>query len=219
MSHSEKIVAVIPAYNEGKTIGTVVRGLLPYASAIVVVDDHSSDNTGEEARRAGATVLRNDPNKGYDGAINEGFKEAVRLGADIIFTFDADGEHDAKDVPRLLAPIFAGTADIVLSQRPGSRHWGEWIFALYTRLRFNIPDPLSGMKAYRRSVYDAIGFFDSLHSIGTELSIRGIKKGFRTALVPITLHERSAGDHSRFYALNLKGNLKMLRALWRILFI
>lgn len=212
-------MAVIPAYNEGKTIGAVVRGLLPHASTVIVVDDHSSDNTGEEARRAGAVVLRNDPNKGYDGAINEGFKEVARLGADIIFTFDADGEHDTNDVPRLLAPILAGDADIVLSQRPGSRHWGERIFALYTWLRFNIPDPLSGMKAYRRSVYDAVGFFDSVSSIGTELSIRSIKKGFRTALVPIVLHERTLGDRSRFYVLNLKGSLKILRALWRIFFI
>lgn len=219
MLHSENVLAVIPAYNEGKTIGAVVRGLLLHTSTIIVVDDHSSDNTGEEARRAGAVVLRNDPNLGYDGTINEGFKEAARLGADVIFTFDADGEHDTNDVPRILAPIFSGTADIVLSQRPGSRHWGERTFALYTRLRFNIPDPLSGMKAYRRTVYDAVGFFDSVRSIGTELAIRGIKKGFRSALVPITLHERIAGDTSRFYVLNLTGNLKILRALWRILFI
>lgn len=219
MSHSEKIVAVIPAYNEGRTIGAVVRGLLPRVTEVIVVDDSSSDVTIEEARRAGASVLRHERNQGYDQTVNDGFREAARRGADIFLTFDADGEHDANDIPRVLTPILVGKADIVLSQRRGRRHWGERLFALYTRLRFNIPDPLSGMKAYRRNVYDAVGFFDSVHSIGTELSIRGIKRGFRSALVPITLHERVLDDHSRFYAFNLKGNLKILRALWRILFI
>ncbi|MFZ3043658.1 MAG: glycosyltransferase family 2 protein [Minisyncoccia bacterium] len=219
MSHSEKIVAVIPAYNEAKTIGTVVQELLSHVSEVVVVDDCSKDATSEEARAAGAVVLRHERNQGYDRSINDGFAEAAKRDATMFLTFDADGEHDANDVSRLLAPLLASTVDIVLSQRPGSRHWGERVFALYTRLRFAIPDPLSGMKAYRREVYDAVGFFDSVSSIGTELAIRGIKKGFRTALIPITLHERVAGDRSRFYALNLKGNLRILRALWRVMFI
>ncbi len=218
MSHSEKIIAVIPAHNEGQTVGKVVSSLLPHVSAVVVVDDYSSDITGNEAKKAGAIVLRNDPNKGYDGTINEGFKEAARQGADIIFTFDADGEHDTKDVPRLLAPILSGDADIVLSQRPGSRHWGESIFAFYTRVRFGIPDPLSGMKAYRRSVYDSVGFFDSVSSVGTELMLRGVKKGYRLAFVPIALHARLDGS-SRFYSRSFRANLKILRALQRILFI
>lgn len=219
MSPSEKVIAVIPAYKEGKTVGAVVRALAPHVSETIVIDDHSPDNTGDEAASAGAIVLRNEQNKGYDGSLNAGFAEAARRGADIIVTLDADGEHDANDIPRVVAPILEDRTDIVLSQRPGSRHWGERIFALYTRLRYNIPDPLSGMKAYRRSVYDAVGFFDSVRSIGTELAIRGIKKGFRTALVPIILHERPAGDTSRFYTFNFRGNLKILRALWRILFI
>ncbi len=109
---------------------------------------------------------------------------------DIILTFDADGEHDAADVPRLIAPIAEDSADIVAGQRPRMADFGEKIFACYTRLRYGIADPLCGLKAYRRSVYDAVGQFDTVQSIGTELMIKGLRKNFRLALVPIALHRR-----------------------------
>lgn len=218
MSHSEKIVAVIPAYNEAKTVGAVVRGLLPYVTEIVVVDDCSRDATSEEARAAGAIVVRHEHNQGYDKTINDGFAEAAQRDASIIITFDADGEHDAKDVPQVLAPLLAGSADMVAGQRSHTTHFGEKVFALYTGLRYGLHDPLCGLKAYRREVYDAVGFFDSVSSIGTELMLRGAKKGFHLALVPITLHTR-VDDNSRFYARRFRANLKILRALWRILFM
>ncbi|MCX6787591.1 MAG: glycosyltransferase family 2 protein [Candidatus Kaiserbacteria bacterium] len=218
MSHSEKIVAVIPAYNEAKTINAVVRGLLPHVTEVVVIDDCSKDATSEEAHTAGATVIRHEHNQGYDQTLNDGFTEAVRRGADIIITFDADGEHDANDVPRIVAPILAGRADMVAGQRPRILHIAEKIFAVYTAARYGLKDPLCGLKAYRRSVYDSIGFFDSVSSIGTELMLRGVKKGYRLALVPIALHTR-VGNSSRFYAQSVRANLKILRAMQRILFI
>ena len=215
---SPNIIAVVPAYNESKTIGTQVISLTPTVSRVIVVDDHSMDGTAETAEDAGAFVLRHTKNAGYDASLNDGFRVAAGMGADIIFTFDADGEHSAADVPRILGPILNGAADIVAGQRPSVRHWGEWIFATYTRVRYGIPDPLCGFKAYRRSLYDAVGFFDSLQSIGTELMLRGIQRGYRLECVPITLHERGDGK-SRFYRFNLRGNLRMLRALWRVLWI
>lgn len=218
MTSSElTVVAVIPAYNEAATVGSVVRSLAPYVRQVIVVDDCSTDETGNAARAAGATVVTHASNQGYDAAMNTGFAEAASLGADIILTFDADGEHDATDLPKILAPLTDGTADIVLGQRPGSRHWGETLLALYTRLRFGIPDPLCGMKAYRREVYERAGAFDTFGSIGTELALQGCRSGFRITLVPITLHARPKGDRSRFYAMDLRGNLRMVRALWCIL--
>lgn len=213
---STKVIAVIPAFNEGKTVGNVVRGLVPYVSEIIVVDDHSSDNTSDEARKSGAIVLRHEMNGGYDASINDGFKEAATRGAQIIFTFDADGEHDAADVPRLLEPIFSDTADIVLGQRPNTTHFAEKIFAFYTDSRYGIKDPLCGFKAYRRTVYDAVGFFDSVGSIGTELTLRGLRKSFRLSLIPITLHTR-VNDTSRFYKRRFWANLKIFKAMFRVL--
>lgn len=218
MSHSEKVIAVIPAYNEAKTIRAVVSSLLPYVSEVVVVDDCSKDATSDEARSAGAHVLRHEQNTGYDTTINDGFAEAARRGADVLVTFDADGEHDARDMSRVLAPILHGHADIVAGQRPRTTHFGEKIFALYTGLRYGLRDPLCGFKAYRRAVYDTIGFFDSVSSIGTELTLRGVKSGYRLALVPIQIHSR-VDDMSRFYSRRFRANMKILRALWRMMWI
>lgn len=208
----------MPAFNESKTIGTQITSLLPHVFEVIVVDDRSTDSTADIAERAGAHLIRHSENKGYDGSLDDGFKAAAADGADIIFTFDADGEHDAVDVPKILGPILRGEADIVAGQRPETRHWGEDIFAFVTRIRFGVRDPMCGFKAYRRSVYDSVGFFDSVRSIGTELMIRGVRRGFRLTVVPITLHAR-IDDTSRFYALNIRGNLKMIRAMWKTLFV
>jgi len=126
--------------------------------------------------------------------------------------------HVPRYVPRLIAPIAEDRADIVAGQRPRLAGFAEKIFALYTRLRYGIADPLCGLKAYRRSVYDAVGQFDTVQSIGTELMIKGLHRKFRLALVPIALHRR-AGDSSRFYARRLRANLKILRAAWRLLLV
>ena len=150
MTTSPKVIAVVPAHNEVRTIADVVKSLSAVVTDVIVVDDASNDGTGERAQQAGAIALRTRMSAGYDGAIGLGFTEAARRGADIIFTFDADGEHDAADVPKILAPILEGRADIVAGQRPQTRHWSEAIFAFYTRMRFGIRDPLCGFKAYRR---------------------------------------------------------------------
>jgi len=120
-------------------------------------------------------------------------------------------------VPRLIVPIAEDRADIVAGQRPRLAGPAEKMFAVYTRLRYGIADPLCGLKAYRRSVYDAVGQFDTVQSIGTELMIKGLHRNFRLALVPIALHRRA--DFSRFYARRLRANLKILRAAWRVLLV
>ena len=217
MSSANRVIAVIPAFNEAETIAAVVAGVQAHVADVIVVDDHSADATGAEAKRAGAIVIRNAANLGYDGSLNAGFAEAARRGAGIVLTFDADGEHDPADVPRLIAPIAQDRADIVAGQRPRLAGPAEKIFAFYTRLRYGIADPLCGLKAYRRSVYDAVGQFDTVQSIGTELMIKGLHRKFRLALVPIALHRRT--DTSRFYARRLRANLKILRAAWRLSFV
>ncbi len=208
----------MPAYNESKTVADQVRALLPQVAHVVVVDDCSTDDTGKRAEEAGAHVVRHTENGGYDRSLDDGFKAAAALGADIIFTFDADGEHDARDVERIVGPIMRDEADVVAGARPYSRHWSEHIFAFFTRVFFGVPDAVCGFKAYRRSVYDSVGFFDSRGSTGTELMIRASRRGYRVTWLPITLHER-VSDSSRFYALNWRGNFRILKSMWRVMFV
>jgi glycosyltransferase involved in cell wall biosynthesis len=209
-----KVIVIIPAFNEGKTIGRVIQDLKHVVNEVIVVDDASTDDTRTVAQQAGAIVLHHERNAGYDISLNDGFQLATQRGADILMTFDADGEHDAQDVPAILKPIEDGTADMVIGQRPSLTHFSEKLFAQYTWRRFGIKDPLCGFKAYHRRVYDAVGFFDSFHSIGTELMIRGIRQGFRATYVPIRIHQR-VHDSSRFYKKRFRANLKVLGAWWR----
>src|SRR5262249_4092843 len=110
------VVAVVPAYNEEEAIEGVVRGLapLPVGREVGVVDDGSRDRTGERARAAGAVVLRPAFNLGIGGAVQTGFLWAVRRGARAAIQVDGDGQHPAEEVPRVLAPVLEGRADVAI---------------------------------------------------------------------------------------------------------
>jgi len=209
-----RIAVVIPAFNESATVGKVVLEVLRRVNEVIVVDDASSDMTGEAAERAGAIVIRHSVNRGYDASLNDGFAAAAARGADVIVTFDADGEHRSEDIPAVVEPIVANKVDIVITQRSHLVHISEKLFAAYTRLRFGIRDPLCGFKAYHRRVYDRFGSFDTLNSIGTELALRAIKAGFRVRLIPIA--RRARLDTSRFYARLLRANIRIFNAMMRV---
>lgn len=112
-----RVFVVVPAYNEGKRLERVLDDLAPTGHAVVVVDDGSRDDTAAVARARGCYVLRHVINRGQGAALQTGITFAVREGADIVVTFDADGQHQAADMPALLAPILEGRADFVLGNR------------------------------------------------------------------------------------------------------
>jgi glycosyltransferase involved in cell wall biosynthesis len=108
---------VVPAYNEATTVGEVVARLREFCPNIVVIDDCSSDRTAERARVAGACVLRHPINLGQGAALQTGITYALQRGADHIVTFDADLQHRAEDVPRMLAALSESGADFALGSR------------------------------------------------------------------------------------------------------
>ncbi len=108
---------VIAAYHEGAVIAEVVGPLVAAGYRVVVVDDGSGDDTAARARQAGALIVRHAVNRGQGAALQSGLRYALRHGARILVTFDADGQHTAGDVPVLVGPIAAGTADIALGSR------------------------------------------------------------------------------------------------------
>jgi glycosyltransferase involved in cell wall biosynthesis len=144
-----EVSVVIPAYNEAARIGPVVRAALPHADEVLVVDDGSEDDTGQVAAQAGARVLRQ-TNAGYIAAIKRGFREAQ---GDVVVTMDADGEHRAEDIPRLVAPILNGEADLVLGARPHiarpSERFLNWLAGLRVR---GVHDTGTGSRALRREL-------------------------------------------------------------------
>jgi len=209
----EKIIAVIPAFNEEETISTVVKNLKKYVNEVVVVDDASSDMTCKEAEKDSAIVVKNKENLGYDGAINQGFKKAVELNASIIFTFDADGQHIPEDIPKVIEPIKKNDADVVVGIRPYYQRISEKIFSRYARRKIGIKDPLCGVKALSAEAFNKIGYFDSLNSIGTELLFNCHKKGFRIKELEIHMNKRKGKTR---LGNSFKSNLKIFSALLRI---
>ena len=143
------VSVIIPAYNEAARIGPVVRAALQHADEVLVVDDGSDDHTGQVAAQEGALVLRQ-TNAGYIAAIKRGFREAQ---GDVVVTMDADGEHRAGDIPRLVAPVLAGEADLVLGARPHIARPSERFLNWLTRLRVEaITDSGTGFRALRRAL-------------------------------------------------------------------
>lgn len=203
-----RVGLVVPALNEAATIGAVVKAAAGWGQCIVV-DDGSTDATGEIAAASGAVVVRHKRNRGYDVAIDSGFREARRLGCDRVVTLDADGQHDPGLVGKLLTALEAG-ADLAVGVRDRRARWSEHIFAWYTRWRWGLRDPLCGLKAYRIAVYVRLGHFDSYGSIGTELLLFAARRGLRIAQMDFHVADREGRPR---FGRRLRANIVILRAL------
>lgn len=200
---------VIPALNEERTIGDVVKSLRDTAE-IIVVDDGSTDRTGAIAKELGATVVTHDSNQGYDAAINSGFAKGAELGVDALVTFDADGQHSSDNLRKFAQHLAAGY-DLVLGTRPKKARMSEFLFALWTQRRFGIDDPLCGFKGYSIGLYRKLGFFTDYPSIGTQLMLFGLATGAKFVEVPISLSDRE--DNARFGGI-IRANWRILKAIW-----
>src|SRR2546428_2330830 len=119
-SKPPSVLAAIPAFNEGPTIGSVVLRAKQYAEEVVVVDDGSTDDTAEIASLAGAHVLQHARNLGKGTAIRSAWLFARERHPEVLVLLDGDHQHDPKDIPRIVEPILAGDADVVLGVR-----WGK----------------------------------------------------------------------------------------------
>ena len=108
---SARVYFVVPAYNESEMVGLVVEQVRRNWPNVVVVDDGSADDTAAKAARAGAAVLQHLINRGQGAALKTGIDYALACGADVIVTFDSDGQHQLADINAFLAPVIEGRAD------------------------------------------------------------------------------------------------------------
>lgn len=172
-----KIVAVIPAYNEETTIGSVVLSTRQHVLRALVVDDGCTDRTAEMAQLAGAQVVSHLENLGKGAALKTGFRAA--RDADIIVTLDSDGQHRPSEIPKLLEPILSGEADVVNGSRylnrgetetPGYRRVGQNVLDIATNLggKMEITDSQSGFRAFHKNSFPAFKFRSMDHSIESE---------------------------------------------------
>lgn len=157
---------VIAAYNERGMIDTVVRDVRRLFPNVTVVDDGSTDDTFGEARRSARYVLRHVLNRGQGAALQTGIEFALRRGAGYIVTFDADGQHRAEDVDRLLEPVAGGEFDIALGSRflgrsvnvPWTRRVMLSLAVLFTRMvnRMPLTDAHNGLRCFSRRAAERI---------------------------------------------------------------
>ena len=211
-----RLVAIVPALNEGGTVEHVVNAVLEYAD-VIVVDDGSSDDTYGKAKHAGAVVCRHTINCGYDRALNTGFMKALDLGYARCITLDADGQHDPSIIGRFAAELDGG-ATVVTGRRPRKQRFSEKIFSMWSTPVLGVHDPLCGMKAYDMDFVGVVGHFDSYQSIGTELLITAAATGQK--IVELSVPVRPRADAPRF-ASAMRANWRISRALvlgiWRYL--
>ncbi|MEM3062142.1 MAG: glycosyltransferase family 2 protein [Nitrososphaerota archaeon] len=193
-----EIFVGIPAYNEEKHIGPLILKLKKITKNIIVCNDGSSDMTAEIAEKLGAIVINHPKNLGYGAGIRSIFLKAREVGADVLVTFDADGQHRAEDVMPVIEPILKNQADIVI----GSRFYGEGdkqvpqyrkigIKALTKLSNLStgkkISDAQSGFRAYSKKVLDVITPSEYGMGVSTEILIKASKHSFNITEVPITI--------------------------------
>ncbi len=199
-----RVTVVIPAKDEEGLIGEIVDSVKPYADEVLVVDGHSRDRTQAIAIEHGARVIQ-DNGRGKGEALRLSIDAAT---GDILVFIDADGSHDPQDIPKLVAPIRAGVADLVIGSRGkgGSdelhgtleqfiRYTGSQIIMLTInyRWRVRLTDSQNGFRAIRRDVAARLGMTSNLTTIEQEMLMKALKQGFRVTEVASHEYERRWG--------------------------
>ena len=210
-----KLVVTIPAYNEEKTIGKVIREIKECIEIrkycddvkVLVINDGSTDNTVEEAKKAGADkIISFRKNRGLARAFKAGLETALEMGADIIVNIDADGQYNPKEIPKLIKPILDGKADIVLGSRfkgwieymPIQKRIGNRIATWVTRLASGIPisDAQTGFRAFSREAALRLNVLAD-YTYVQETIIQAAKMGLKIEEVPIEFRKRRGNGKSR----------------------
>jgi glycosyltransferase involved in cell wall biosynthesis len=200
------IVGVIPAYQCAATVGAVVRGARRHLDRIVVVDDGSSDRTGEVAREAGADVVRLPVNGGKGAALRAGIAHALRGGAAALVLLDADGQHDPADLPRFLDAWRARRPDLVVGCRladratmPGARYWTNYIGSrvLSWMTGVELADSQSGYRLIAAGVARDLALRSCGYAVESEMLIKAARLGARIEQVTVRTIYNGNGSHFR----------------------
>jgi glycosyltransferase involved in cell wall biosynthesis len=216
-----KTLLLIPAFNEERTVRSVIAAAKRFISDILLVDDGSQDATGAEAAAAGAAVYRLKQNRGKGEALKVGFAYAVECEYDVVITIDADGQHDAEDIRQFL-PLL-DRYDLILGSRledrasvPLLRRAANFTSSLIVSALCGrrIYDSQTGFRSYSAALIQKVNLDCSHFDLETEVIIKAVRQGFRIGRCCIrTIY---AAEVSRFK--NIKDSARFLqvivRALW-----
>lgn len=198
---------VIPAFNEEDNVSGVLAAMPSSVAGLavraIVVADGCTDATEQAARRHGAVVIRRDLRRGSGAAVRLGYRCAIEAGARIVVTLDADGQHDPREMERLVTPLLEGRADMVQGSRAlGSfeaesrvRRHGVSLFARLLSVlgRAPITDPSTGYRALTATALARLELRQDQFYV-SELILEALRKRLRVVEVPINLKRRRAGS-------------------------
>ena len=226
-----RLVVIIPALNEERTIGEVIRRIPRRIREIdhvdvVVVDDGSTDQTAALARAEGALVVRHPRPCGVGTAFQSGLRKAFELGADFVLNIDGDGQFAPEDIPRLVAPILAGEADFATASRfidpalepkmPRGKRWGNrlvsWMISWLTGSKFY--DVSCGMRAYNREAAFNLSLLEPF-TYTHEVFLHLTSKRMKVIEVPVAVRGQREFGNSRVASSLSRYALKTLTTIFR----
>ncbi|MBI3626734.1 glycosyltransferase family 2 protein [Candidatus Uhrbacteria bacterium] len=219
------ISVVIPAYNEASMIGQVVQSVLPMVSQVVVIDDGSSDTTAQVAAQAGAVVLRHMINRGQGAALQTGTRYCLENGSDVIVHFDADGQFEPAEIPKMMEPVLNGQVDLVIGSRflksnqiPTLRRlflkFGilfTWFFA-----GIKLTDTHNGFRVLSRKAAELIILTQDRSAHASEIIEQVFRHDLKWLELPVSV-KYTAYSTSRQDGVRNEGNVKKIRVAVRFI--
>jgi glycosyltransferase involved in cell wall biosynthesis len=210
----------VPAYGEAERIAGVVAGIRAHVSDVIVVDDGSLDDTGVQAERAGAVVIRHETNRGKGAALDTAFGAARDRGFDYVITMDGDGQHAPEDIPRLVAAYRETGARVLVGNRmhdtrtmPPLRRWTNrfmsWL--LSREIGSPVPDTQCGYRLYDLSVIHGIPLQSARFAAESEILMELGRRGVRIGSVPVAT--RYGTEKSKIHP--VKDTIRFFRMLHR----
>jgi len=192
------IFIVIPAFNEEKTVGTIVEEIAGLGYMVILVDDGSNDNTYEIAKSSKSKypnnifIYQHFINRGLGAALKTGMTGALIHGAKFVVTFDADGQHAVEDIAKVCKPLKESNAEVVIGSRPfedmpGSKNFANTIMNLMTFVfyRTKVKDSQSGLRAFKAEIIPKLNLSSRGYGVSSEF-IREIRRN-RLKLAEVTI--------------------------------
>jgi glycosyltransferase involved in cell wall biosynthesis len=188
------IVAIIPTYAEERFIESVIQEVRQYLEQVIVVDDGSPDRTAELAEKAGATVMRHSDNRGKGAAIQTGLQHPVALAAEYLLLMDGDGQHDPRDIPKLIEAIANSQNALVVGNRMNDLSKMPWARRLTNRFMSwqisalcgqQLPDSQCGFRILNQALRPLLLKANTGFDFETEMLLLAAKNGYQISFIPI----------------------------------
>ena len=226
---NQKVYIVLPAYNEGKVIKEVIKDIKAQGyNNVIVIDDGSTDDTYEESISAGAITIKHTINRGKGAATQTGLDATRQLGADVTVTMDSDGQHNPKDIEKLIKPIIENNADVVLGSRmlgekgmPSSRKLMNKIGNFVTYIFFGIwvSDSQSGFRAYSKKALDSVYTYMDRYEFESEMlgQVKSAKLKIKEVPIKVIYTEYSLNKYKHDAAFTAQGLLNGIKMVIRLI--